>query len=41
VGIGLAISRQLAELMGGTLTYRHKQGRSVFLLTLRADKGRD
>jgi signal transduction histidine kinase len=41
VGIGLAISRQLAELMGGTLTYSHKRGRSVFLLTLRADKGRD
>ncbi|HSJ85368.1 MAG TPA: HAMP domain-containing sensor histidine kinase [Acidimicrobiia bacterium] len=39
VGIGLAISRQLAELMGGTLTYTRGQRRSVFLLTLRA--GRD
>jgi signal transduction histidine kinase len=39
VGIGLAISRQLAELMGGTLTYLRDQRRSVFLLTLRA--GRD
>jgi signal transduction histidine kinase len=38
VGIGLAISRQLAELMGGSLVYRHERGRSVFLLTLRAGK---
>ena len=38
VGIGLAISRQLAELMGGTLVYMHQKGRSVFLLTLRAAK---
>jgi signal transduction histidine kinase len=36
VGIGLAISRQLAELMGGTLTYTYEQGRSVFVLSLRA-----
>lgn len=36
VGIGLAISRQLAELMGGTLTYTGEQQRSVFILTLRA-----
>jgi signal transduction histidine kinase len=41
VGIGLAISRQLAELMGGTLTYTYEQGRSVFVLSLRAEKGRD
>ncbi|MGH8872268.1 MAG: ATP-binding protein [Acidimicrobiia bacterium] len=39
VGIGLAISRQLAELMGGTLIYRHEGGRSVFLLGLRPVKG--
>ncbi|HSK07382.1 MAG TPA: HAMP domain-containing sensor histidine kinase [Acidimicrobiia bacterium] len=38
VGIGLAISRQLAELMGGTLTYTGEQRRSVFLLALRAGK---
>ena len=36
VGIGLAISRQLAELMGATLTYTREEGRSVFLLNLRA-----
>lgn len=39
VGIGLAISRQLAELMGGTLVYRRKGGRSVFLLGLRPANG--
>lgn len=36
VGIGLAVSRQLAELMGGTLTYRRHRGQSVFTLLLRA-----
>lgn len=35
VGIGLAISRQLAELMGGTLEYRFENGRSLFRLKLR------
>ncbi len=35
VGIGLAISRQLAELMGGTLKYRFENGRSLFRLQLR------
>jgi signal transduction histidine kinase len=34
VGIGLAISRQLAELMGGGLDYRYEGGRSVFRLWL-------
>ncbi len=34
VGIGLAVSRQLAELMHGTLVYRFENGRSVFRLTL-------
>jgi signal transduction histidine kinase len=33
VGVGLAISRQLATLMGGTLDYRY-DGRSVFRLRL-------
>lgn len=36
VGIGLAISRQLAELMGGSLEYRYQRGRSVFRLKLRS-----
>lgn len=36
VGIGLAISRGLAEAMGGTLVYRFRRGRSVFALTLPA-----
>lgn len=35
-GLGLALSRQLMDLMGGTLTYRpaEGQGGSVFVLTL-------
>ncbi len=37
VGIGLTISRQLAELMGGELKYRHVEGNSVFSLTLPTD----
>ncbi len=36
IGIGLAISRQLAELMGATLEYRHEDGKSVFQLALEA-----
>ena len=36
VGIGLTISRQLAELMGGSLTYSRQADRSVFRLTLQA-----
>lgn len=34
VGIGLHISRQLAELMAGQLSYRFEDGWSVFTLTL-------
>lgn len=36
VGIGLTISRQLAELMRGSLEYKYDDGLSVFRLTLRA-----
>lgn len=36
VGIGLAISRQLAERMGGNLDYRYESKLSIFSLTLRA-----
>jgi signal transduction histidine kinase len=34
IGLGLAISRQLARLMGGDLTYRHQSGESIFELSL-------
>ena len=38
VGLGLTVSRTLAELMGGSLTYRHDGRESVFRLSLpRAD----
>jgi len=30
MGLGLAVSRQLAQLMGGDLTYRYQNYRSVF-----------
>lgn len=36
VGIGLSISRQLAELMDGTLDYEYESGTSRFCLTLPA-----
>lgn len=36
VGIGLTVSRQLAELMGGTLEYHFEDGQSVFRLQLRS-----
>ena len=38
LGLGLSISRQLAQHMGGGLTYRHEDGESIFELSLpRAD----
>lgn len=37
VGLGLSVSRQLAELMGGTLSYQRDGGQSVFRLELPLD----
>jgi len=34
VGLGLTVSRGLAELMDGRLTYRHDKGRSIFALRI-------
>jgi len=34
LGVGLALSRKLAELMDGTLTYHRRDGETVFRLTL-------
>ena len=34
IGLGLAVSRRLAQLMGGDLTYRHHDGHSIFELSL-------
>jgi PAS domain S-box-containing protein len=39
IGLGLAVSRRLARLMGGDLTYRYEDG-SVFELTLPVPGGR-
>jgi signal transduction histidine kinase len=36
LGLGLAISRELARAMGGDLTYRYDGGRSIFEFTLPA-----
>lgn len=34
VGLGLSVARGLAELMEGSLTYRHSDGQSIFTLRL-------
>jgi signal transduction histidine kinase len=34
IGLGLAVSRRLARLMGGDLNYRHQNGYSIFELSL-------
>lgn len=40
VGLGLTVARGLAELMDGTLTYRHHDARSIFALRLpQSDSG--
>lgn len=39
LGLGLAISKQLADVMQGSLTYRYHGGKSVFVLTLPAAHG--
>ncbi len=36
MGLGLAVSRQLAQLMEGDLTYRYHGGESIFTLSLPA-----
>ncbi|MEX1126391.1 MAG: ATP-binding protein, partial [Acidimicrobiia bacterium] len=37
LGLGLHISRTLAELMSGSLTYSYENGESIFELTLPLD----
>jgi len=39
IGIGLAVSRQLAELMNGSLHYSRESGKSVFRLRLPTPEG--
>jgi signal transduction histidine kinase len=39
VGLGLTVSRQLAQLMGGSLTYTYRNGLSVFEVALAAAEG--
>jgi signal transduction histidine kinase len=39
VGLGLSVSRQLALLMEGDLTYRHEAGESIFELSLPKPRG--
>ncbi|HUG32986.1 MAG TPA: PAS domain-containing sensor histidine kinase [Acidimicrobiia bacterium] len=41
VGLGLAVARQLAELMGGTLVYEHSAAETVFRLQLPAAEQRE
>jgi signal transduction histidine kinase len=40
IGLGLSISRQLAHLMNGTLTYRRERDRSLFEFVLPIPSGR-
>jgi len=41
MGLGLAVSRTLARLMGGDLAYRYDNGESLFELTLPAWRSAD
>ncbi len=34
VGLGLAVARSLARMMGGDLVYDHEDGESIFRLSL-------
>jgi len=34
IGLGLSVSKRLATVMGGDLTYRHQSGESIFELRL-------
>ncbi len=37
VGLGLSVSRQLASLMGGGLSYEYRNGESIFTFMLPTD----